>query len=1082
FAITAVEENMQAKVLFRTYRHSNNIASNATVIEAMMATCALVPYFEPISIGTGFQRKSHIAGPLSCINPVREVMSEAYNSSPNPSSEYVAALVSLGAGHPELWQGEKLLDPEFIISQAVSCCAYPEIEEQIKNCANSLKSGLGIATLEQLTISPNFVMRDEPWGRLMEALTERVYPPIQKVVVVSGMAGYGKTQLCANFEHVLSIDGSSVASIQADLVAHVRSIGPEYSQASLAEALRFLCDRRNQNWFLFIDNADNENWDLSSYIPDCNHGFILVTTRNRHLGSFASKPEWHIELDVMSNEEALSVLKHGKISTSNEDEQFLPKVAAELGYLPVALSQARAYMQENRCSAREYLDLFKTSRGNLLNYNSQERQRANAFTSFSMSFNRLPGKAKKFLYILSHYHFIDFPLQAFALAAQSQFKLEPHALLSRNGPSLESIIHLRYIFFTEERWTSSSQHEIMRALQNYSMISFSSGFKTDLFRMHPLFRDWLFDNIPADHRALSLAAATRVLVCNWGTRWMQPYLVPHIMHIVSLKFMENMHVNDAAALGRVLREGDQLKVSKKVWKEVYKRIEKVQGSSGMGVADAALELAHTYLDDPVRMKELRSQALAIYQDTLGTNHEKTYSARDSLASTYEQMTKFSEAEKIKREVLKWRTEKNGEMHVATLDSMQSLANNYQLQGKYEDAKTLWMKVLNSRSALLGAQHIDTVRAIYGLGCTYHSQEEYHQAESCILNALSIRKRTMGEDHNDTLQAMEELALICCSLQKYDQARQLQEKILSVRRCRLGDDHADTLRAMSHLVSTYRSLGEKTELEKLELDICEITARQLAKKNRVKLPEADPQMSNTAEQTTAPSTISNDAIKEEESTINPTLIDIPASGVPTEPTQTVSDQVTESVKPGNQTQELASEQNKSTRQRDEPRQLRPLKLVEARRQRAQFTSPPVPHQEPIKSVKSRTRDAAVSEQNPRVRPVASKTAVSTIETATTSARVKRAAPSQPQTNNENSNGLWSGTQRIAAPALHASAIQAGSQRAANATKTSASGERVVETASCVPQRQIVSSSMQHPTIAHFLAGAFALGLFSWLGIV
>ncbi|PVG01168.1 hypothetical protein CPB86DRAFT_795172 [Serendipita vermifera] len=724
FAIATLEENMQAKVLFRTYRHSNNTTSNATVIEAMMATCAFVPYFEPVSIGTAFRRKSHITGPFSCLNPVREVMSEAYHSSPDPGGEYVAALVSLGAGHPgivsapkkytandewvntlrsiltdceqtarnmhrqlgrlglyhrlsvlhglELWRDEELLDPEFLLAQAASCHQYPEAEEKIKNCVDSLQSGLGIASLEQLShsgtsivahkslpaITPNFVMREEPWDKLMAVVTEHVSSSIQKVVVVSGMAGYGKTQLCAkfahhissNFDHVLTIDGSSEASIQADLVAHVRSIGPDHAEASLAEALLFLSDHRNQNWLLFIDNADNETWDLSNYIPNCDHGFVLVTTRNQRLGSLASRPEWHIELDVMSLEEALSVLKHGRaFSTSKEEQQLLPKIAAELGYLPVALSQARAYVQETRCSAREYLELFKTNRGKLLKYNSQDRQKANAFTSFSMSFNRLPGKAKKFLYILSHYHFADFPMQAFALAAQSQFKSQPYDFLRRNGVNLDSISHLKFIFFTEGAWTSSSQHEILRPLQSYSMVSFSSGFKTDLLRMQSLFRDWLFDNIPADYRAVSLAAATRILVCSRETRWMQPYLVPHIAHIVSSSFMDNIQINDAAALGQTLREADQLQVSKKVWKEVYKRIEKVQGGSGIGVADAALELACTYLDDPVKMKELRSRALAIYQGVLGANHEKTYSARDSLASTCEQMMKSREGENMKHE-------------------------------------------------------------------------------------------------------------------------------------------------------------------------------------------------------------------------------------------------------------------------------------------------------------------------------------------------------------------------------------------------------------------------------------------------
>jgi hypothetical protein len=205
FAITTLEGNTQEKVLFRTYQHPNNTTLDATVIEAMMATCAFVPYFKPVSIGMSSEQRHHITGPFSCINPAREVMSEAYDSFLDPSSYYVAALVSLGAGHPgiipapkahannewvnairsvltdceqtageiwrqlgrlglyhrlsvlqglERWWDDKLFDPEFVLAQATACCQkYPEIEEKISNCVKSLQSGLGIATLEQLSKS-----------------------------------------------------------------------------------------------------------------------------------------------------------------------------------------------------------------------------------------------------------------------------------------------------------------------------------------------------------------------------------------------------------------------------------------------------------------------------------------------------------------------------------------------------------------------------------------------------------------------------------------------------------------------------------------------------------------------------------------------------------------------------------------------------------------------------------------------------------------------------------------------------------------------------------------------------------------
>jgi tRNA A37 threonylcarbamoyladenosine biosynthesis protein TsaE len=50
-------------------------------------------------------------------------------------------------------------------------------------------------------ITRAFVMRDEPWNKLMKSITDNVAHRIQRVVVVSGMAGCGKTQLCTKFAH-----------------------------------------------------------------------------------------------------------------------------------------------------------------------------------------------------------------------------------------------------------------------------------------------------------------------------------------------------------------------------------------------------------------------------------------------------------------------------------------------------------------------------------------------------------------------------------------------------------------------------------------------------------------------------------------------------------------------------------------------------------------------------------------------------------------------------------------------------------------------------------------------------------------
>ncbi|PVG01551.1 TPR-like protein [Serendipita vermifera] len=932
FAIATIKENVQTKIKFRTYRNRTGAPLDITVLDAMMATCAS-PNFEPVTIGTSFRRKTYLSGPFSCRNPIRELIAEAHDLSPSPEEEYIATLVSLGAGHPGIItgsaphaSGESILvmvpeilancdqvademanqighlgiyyrlslprglevstlpdelDLGYIYTQTVSYCETSEGKELLDNCVKSLQASIGIATVEQLkhsgggvvahkslpAITPNFVMREEPWRRLEQVIEkEKSVSITQHVVVVSGMAGCGKTQLCTKFLHqyslrfekVFAIDGSSESSIQADLVAHIRSLGPRYSQASLTEVTLFLCDPRNTRWLLFIDNVDDINLDLRRYLPDCNHGVIIITTRNRLLGHMASKPGLHLELDVMSAKEAALMLQSAAPSLQlPQDVEGLHEIAKQLGYLPVALAQGGAYIRENHCSANDYLELLKESRVQLLRYEGYDRQKASAYTAFEVSFRRLPPEIQDFLYIISHYHFADFPMASFGHAARHGFNLEPYALVPRDSIFDNSISLLKSVFFIGDGWNILAQHSIIRTLQSYSMASFTSGFKTELLRLHPLFSDWIHDRIPSERRLLLLSSAARVLACGQGERWMEPYFLPHIKRMVSNPFWERIHVNDKAAMGRILREMDHLSDAREVWSSIYRSLESTEGPQGVGLASTAIELAWTHSTDLTEMEALERQALSIFESSLGPDDEKTQLASDSLAGTYVEMGRFQEAEKMMLRslqrlrnvyedenprivntmhalalsyyaardypeaekyqaiVLPVKRKRLGDNHPDTLLAMYNLASIYQCQGKYSEAEELQVQVLAARKAILGENHIDTLSSMHELASTYDFQGRYLEAEEMEKEVVKRRVEILGKDHPETLLSMHNLSFNYQSQGRFEEAEEMQRTVLSGWRESLGEDHPDTLLAMYGLASCYRSQGRYFEAEELQ---------------------------------------------------------------------------------------------------------------------------------------------------------------------------------------------------------------------------------------------------------------------------
>jgi hypothetical protein len=77
---------------------------------------------------------------------------------------------------------------------------------------------------------------------------------------------------------MLFVDASSHETIQAD---HKKILKRKTVQEneSLTEWLSWHTD----NWLLCLDNADDPGLNLQTYIPQCRHGNVIITSRNPHL-------------------------------------------------------------------------------------------------------------------------------------------------------------------------------------------------------------------------------------------------------------------------------------------------------------------------------------------------------------------------------------------------------------------------------------------------------------------------------------------------------------------------------------------------------------------------------------------------------------------------------------------------------------------------------------------------------------------------------------------------------------------------------------------------------------------------------
>ena len=119
-------------------------------------------------------------------------------------------------------------------------------------------------------------------------------------------------------------------------------------------------------WLMIIDNVDSAETffveklygkPLTDYVPQSEKGSLLYTSRNRDIGVDLTFDRDPIMIPPMDPEEALQLFGQDLINGSTAEERR--DLIRELDHLPLAITQAVAYMSKRRKSIRQYLQVFR---------------------------------------------------------------------------------------------------------------------------------------------------------------------------------------------------------------------------------------------------------------------------------------------------------------------------------------------------------------------------------------------------------------------------------------------------------------------------------------------------------------------------------------------------------------------------------------------------------------------------------------------------------------------------------------------------------------------------------------------------
>ncbi|EPE36432.1 P-loop containing nucleoside triphosphate hydrolase [Glarea lozoyensis ATCC 20868] len=628
---------------------------------------------------------------------------------------------------------------------------------------------------------PKFIGRVDVIQEMTKQLDTR------RRIAICGIGGIGKSQIAIEYcyiwkhrypeSHVFWIHTSSFDQFEQayrEIAKQMSIPGTEDPQSDTLVLVRdWLNTLENGSWLLILDNADDIDlfFELDSTANKPNHPYIgnllprnencfmITTTRDKRIGQRLSDQEEEITIDVLPPKDAEQLLV-SKIprseDTSSADFHCLNEI---LGNIPLAITQAAAFIRENSMTVESYIKELEASDSDLQDYMDEslpdprrypDSENSVARTwklSFDQIAKQFPGAA-----------------DLLSLTVQLDRQAIPKTLLS----------HIEY--------RSIDFNKALGTLQAYSFIRAEKGGSS--FEIH---------------RLVQLSTLRWLSLRHKKTEWQERSL-----ELMAKTFPHGYY--------GTWEECETLYLhAKSVAKHEY-------AHKAVRVQQAELlENLATYDYNQGRSEAAYRQsnnALMIRESELGEKHLDALTTVNSLAWMYESDGNLAESEIQFRRTSKTFLEVLGNTHPETLWTTNKLAKVLSMQGNFAEAETMVRQNLEISRIELGNKHETTIETATALAFVLLNQDKNAEAEPIIRNSLQLCEEVFGEKHPSTLECKGNLAFALSGQEKYAEAELMFRHTVEVSREILGNTHRGTLDAINRLCWVIISQKFDAEVEHL----------------------------------------------------------------------------------------------------------------------------------------------------------------------------------------------------------------------------------------------------------------------------
>ena len=643
--------------------------------------------------------------------------------------------------------------------------------------------------------NPNFTGRVELLRELREALDGEKSAALTQAI--HGLGGVGKTQLAVeyayryanNYSLIWWVRSETPESLNADWEALARRMNlvsqeDQLEQSQVIEIVRGALEQRTE-WLLVFDNAPDPN-AIESYIPHGSAGHVVVTSRYAAWGGVA-RP---LPVKVWEPRESVEFLLK---RTGQEDEDVAGELADELGYLPLALEQATAYVEHAGRALAGYLGLFHERKLALFKHGSSgSDEKATVATTWDISFEQARKDSSAAVDLLRLCAFLgpdNIPMEVIVQGSEHI----PQSL----SAALQDPLELDTAII---------------ALRNYSLVEVDEPDPDDRrLSIHRLVQAVTFDRLSEEGRKVWAEAAVGVVnkafpnepsdVRSW------PLCARLGTHAVqAVKHAEKLQVGMASTarllnqLGMYSQGRAELDQAKDYFERALAIDEKVYGPEHPNVAIDANNIG-TILKDQGDLKgalEWAKRALAIDEKVYGPEHPDVAIDANNMGQILQDQGDLKGALEWAKRALAIDEKVYGAEHPDVAIDANNIGQILQDQGDLEGALQSVKRALAIFEKVPGPEHPYAATATSDIGAILKAQGDLEGALEATKRALAIFEKVYGPEHPGVAILANNIGQILKAQGELEGALEWTKRALGVLEAAYGKDNPSTRTAARNL--------------------------------------------------------------------------------------------------------------------------------------------------------------------------------------------------------------------------------------------------------------------------------------------